>query len=326
MQHKLYHKIQFSLILLFISSIALSQTIESYTLSLYDNVLDGGGKVFIHPLTNNGTEAASFGKDYADKIKLYMNSTGVGYVNGIKVYNPWLSTKIYQIVENVSEADYIISGDYKFETSESNTYEEKWIAETSETVDKKLPICYYNNIASSSASLNGKLIVKKGSTVVKNLPFKGTKSDSKTKSMGTASVSAPSTFISVLSKDAINTYSYSFSPRLNEIKYKFKNIKTKNKEFKGDLKSIEKQIKTLVKTGEINETGKKYLEIAGKEESPSVHYNIAVCYELIGNYTKAKVYYLKSADKEGIDRINRRIATGKKMESLGTKIVENEFL
>jgi len=304
---------------------ANAQTVESYSYKMPEIFLSDGGKIFVKTLTNTGTMEADFGSQYAEKIKLYLNSDMVGFSSGVKKYNPWLTTRIFTVVDNEAEADYVISGEYKFETSESKSNKENWIKESSESVKKQLPICYYSYTASSNASVNGNIRVYKSGSEIKTLPFNENKSDSKTKTMSEPGVSSASSYISTISKNAINKYSYKFSPQLFVKKYKFEKVKTKDKEFKKELKDILKNIKALLETGEIGEAGKRYIEISEKEDSPEVNFDIAQCYELIGNYTKAKEYYLKSGDKTGINDINNMISIQTQLKSLGISVTENEF-
>jgi len=323
---KIFLNIRMVLVIMLVSMTAVAQKIEFYTYKLPINILEGGGKVCVKDLSNLGTEEPNFGATYAKYVLMALQNSEIGKVTYVKLNNPWLTTKLYETTGSETDANFVIGGDYKFESASTNSYEEKWIQETAEGVDKKLPICYYNYTSTSSATLEGKIVItKKDGSVLGTIPIGDKKSKSLTKSMEKPAIPEVSTFISELSNSAINRTAYSFSPSLTLEKYKFKNLKTKNKEFKKELKSIEDQIEALLKTNEIAEAGKKYLEIAAKEDGEDVNCNIAACYEMIGNLTKAKEYYLKSADKSGIERINFMIKVRDKLSSLGLPVTENEF-
>jgi hypothetical protein len=324
--HKISIIIRLMLVALAISASATAQRVEFYTLNMPSAFLEGGGKVFVKSLTNNGTTEADFGDAYAKAFTNVLSSNALGKDKDVKLYNPWLTTALYQVVGSEDEADFIISGDYIFESSSNSSYEEKFIKETSETVDKKLPISYYTFSANSSASLAGKTVItKKDGTAIGSIPFGNKKEKSNSKHMEKPSVPSTSSFIQDLRNEAINKTVFVYSPRLDVEKFKFNNVKTKNKEFKKELKDLVKQAEALVKTGDFNEAGKKYLEIAAKEDNEDVNCNIAVCYEIIGNFTKAKDYYVKSADKSGIKRINTMILVRDKLKELGIQVVENDF-
>ncbi|OIP02390.1 MAG: hypothetical protein AUJ97_06030 [Bacteroidetes bacterium CG2_30_32_10] len=321
---KISISIKLIIVAIIISSNAVAQKMESYTYKMPVNIFEGGGKVSVKNFTNNGTEVASFGSDIAESILKALKNEGIGKVSDVKLYNPWLTTKLYEIVE--TDADFVISGDYKFTSASTDSYEEKWIAETSETVAKKLPICYYNYTASSNAVLEGKLtITKKDGKSLGSISINNNKSKSQTLTMQKPSIPGVASFYKEMSNEAITKCALAFSPTLVVEKYKFENIKSKNKELKGDINDMEKQIKNLLKSGEINAAGKKYLEIAAKEETEETNINIGICYEIIGNFTKAKEYYLKAADKSSINRINDMIAIRDQLSKLGIKIIENEL-
>lgn len=324
--HKLSIIIRILFVSLAISTTASAQRVEFYTLKMPSAFLDGGGNIFVKSLTNNGTTESDYGDAHAKAIVNVLSSNGIGQDKTVKLYNPWLTTALYQVVESEDEADFIISGDYAFESSSNTSYEEKFIKETSETVAKKLPISYYTFSASSSASIDGKVtIAKKDGTLVGTIPFGNKEFKSNSKHLEQPSVPSTEKFIADLKREAINKTAYAYSPRLDVEKFRFKNVKTKNKELKKELKSLVKQAEALVKTGDINAAGKKYLEIATKEDNEDVNLNIGVCYEIIGNFTKAKEYYVKSAEKSDIRRINSMILVRDKFKELGIQVVENEF-
>jgi tetratricopeptide (TPR) repeat protein len=257
---------------------------------------------------------------------MVLENKTIGLVKDVKLINPWLTTALYQVVYSEAEADFVISGDYIFQASTNNSYEEKFIRETSESLDKKLPISYYTFSASCEASLAGKAVItKKDGTAIGTIPFGDKKSKSESKHITKPNVPSTASFVNDLKGEAIVKTVYVFSPRLEVEKFKFEDVKTKNKDLKKELKELEKQAETLVKVGDINGAGKKYLEISAKEESSDINCNIAVCYEIIGNLTKAKEYYDKSANKDGIIRINKMIAVREKFKGLGLQVVENEF-
>ena len=324
--HKISLIIRTVFVALIISTTASAQRVEFYTLKMPSAFLDGGGKVFVKSFTNNGTTEADYGDAHAKAFVNVLSSSGLGQDNGVILYNPWLTTALYQVVESEDEADFIISGDYSFDSSSNTSYEEKFIKETTEVYNKQLPISYYTFSASGSATLAGKVtIAKKDGSLVATIPFGNKKSKSTSKHLEQPSMPSISDFNKDLKQEAINKTVFAYSPRLDVEKFRFKNVKTKNKAIKKELKKLVKQAEALVKTGDINAAGKKYLEIATKEDNEDVNLNIGVCYEIIGNLTKAKEHYLKSTKKSDIRRINSMISARDKFKELGLQVIENEF-
>lgn len=309
-----------------ISVAASAQRVELYTLTLPKTILDGGGSLFVKNLTNSGTEEATFGEVYAKTLANILKVKDRGIDKDAKLLNPWLTTSLYQVVESETEADFVISGEYQFASSSSNTFEEKFIRETSNALDQNLPISYFSYTASSEASLAVEAVItKKDGSVITTLPFGDRKVKSATMSLEKPNVPSPSSFISDLSNDAIIKTGYTLTASLDTKKVRFEGLKTKNKEIKKEYKELDNQAEKLLKADNFNAAGKILFQIAALEESEDVFFNIATCYELIGNYTKAKEYYDKSGDKSGIKRINEMIAVRDKLKSLGIPITENEF-
>jgi len=314
------------LIALLYGTTLTAQRIEFYTYNLPTQLLPTGGKVYVQDLVNTGTSEAEYGNLYARHLIGALKSSSHGLNKDVKLYNPWLTTKLYEVVDNADEADYIIGGDYKITSSSDESYQENWIAETDTELKNKLPICYYKHTMTNVANIEGKLVVsKKDGSPIDLFPLTFSSKDSDTKIMKKATAKNVSKLIGNVSNMGINKYKYAFTPSLEIEKYKFQNVKTKNKEIKADFKEIDKQIEALIKIGDFNETGKKYLELAAKEESEDVNQNIAVCYEIIGNFTKAKEYYIKAADKNGLARITKMIKVQDQLRAFGITIIENEF-
>lgn len=305
---------------------ATAQKIEFYTCTQPAQVLPTGGKIYIQNLENKGTSEAEFGSRYAAQLRTALNLNRHGFNSEVKLYNPWLTTKLYQVVDNAQEADYIIGGEYTITSASNASYSENWIAETDAELAHKLPICFYKYTMNNEAKLTGKLVIsKQDGTVINSFPLNQESKNEDRKIMEKAKATDVSKLITTISNAAITQYKYAWTPSLEVEKYRFQGVKTKNKELKAEFKELDKQIDALIKTGDINEAGKKYLEVASKEESEDVNQNIAVCYEIIGNLTQAKAYYIKAVDKKGLERVNKMITIQALLRAHGLPVVENEF-
>ena len=70
--------------------------------------------------------------------------------------------------------------------------------------------------------------------------------------------------------------------------YKFQKVKTKDKTLKEELKGAS----DMLAAGEIYKLGSLYKRIYEADKTnKSAAFNLAMCYELIGNYPKAQEYY-----------------------------------
>jgi len=315
------------LIAMLFVSYSIAQTVEGYKFAYSPTIINTGAKIFVKNFTNKGDIEANFGEKYAKSVKAALNRKSLGLTTGVKLNNPWLTTKFYEVVDTEAEADYIISGEYIFTKAYSSKNKEVVIYETSSMAKPKLPIHYYNYTEASSASVTMKMFIhKKGNaTPSKEFPFTKTESKSKTTALQKPTITSASSYISTLSKQAINKYTYEFTPRLVVEKYKFKTIKPSNKELKKEYKTMKSSLKAFAKQSNINEMGKIYLSMLEKENDADVHANLGMCYELIGNFTKAQAEYNAGGDKKGIERITYMIKVRESHKGVGITVVENEF-
>lgn len=313
-------------LLLQVSFVSLGQSIKSYELRMPKTILEGGGSIFVKPLENTGKYEPGFGESFAKSMTRILNKEKLGIKSDVKCFNPWYTTKLYKTSDGESQADFIVSGTYAINGEESNTSKVNAAKEKQEGLSKPAPYYYFSYTATSKASITGKFsVTKKGGNVVLETPLKGNKSKSNTGYLEKKSVPSASKFASSLSKAQIDAYQGMFSAVLVEKNYKFKNVKTKDKEFKKELKTNIKAIKNQLKANNLHEAAKLYIELEAKEKSENLAYNIGMCYELIGNFTKAQEYYNSAADKGAIKDINELIKLKATFESLGLKVEEGTF-
>jgi len=102
------------LIAMLFVSYSIAQTVEGYKFAYSPTIINTGAKIFVKNFTNKGDIEANFGEKYAKSIKAALNRKTRGLTSGIKLTNPWLTTKFYEVVDTEAEADYIISGEYVF--------------------------------------------------------------------------------------------------------------------------------------------------------------------------------------------------------------------
>ena len=305
-----------------------AQKLDGYILTLPALSLDGGGKVYVEDFANKNNDNATFGKAYATAIKNALAAERVAVGNVGKIHNPWITTKVYEITDSKDAADYIITGDYEVGSSSSSSNKAVYIAETG-SVTPKIPVCYYDYTISNSATIKGNLhVTAKGqATPMKSLPIDVNKGSSKTKAMEQPDVESASSYIAAAEKEAIQKYQYYFSPVIKSKTYKFNKLKAEDKAQKKTFKQYTSDLKDMADKNDIMSMGKLYKSITTMQlkDMQEGYMNMAMCYEIIGNYTKAKEFYEKAGDKSAIAEIKKLISNRDKLAPLGLNVVENDF-
>ncbi|MEA3451240.1 MAG: hypothetical protein U9Q83_04985 [Bacteroidota bacterium] len=314
------------LLAILINITATAQKIDGYTISMAPTYLGEPGKIYIENFENLGDIEENFGANYVASLKNVLEYTTVNATAGVKLYNPWLTTKLYTIVDSEDEANYIIKGTYLFTKSNSSSYNANMIHETTGT--NKLPIHYYKYSTGASASIvfNMGLYAKGNDTPLREYPFSDKKDRSESKNFSKPIPVSTNPLVKKLTTSVENKYLREFSPRLVVVKYKFKRIKPSDKSLKKDYKAKRKSLIALAKNHDIKGMGKIYLEMLNNDANDTdIHENLGICYELIGNYTKAKEFYVKSGDKDGISRITYLIKVQEIFVTVGIDVSEGEF-
>jgi len=323
----------YMLLLMLVSTSLDAQKVYSYVLKdkpYY--VLEEGGPITVQELTNNGTTMNSFGKDFANTLYNTINwkERGINTKGKAKVYNPWYTTRIYELTKDASAAKYVIGGNYIFSGSVTKTHE---LLKAKDKSKEAIPFFYYKHSVDAKAMVDGKITITSNSKgeVVKEFSLKNEKSKIDSKLVEYPVTPTIEKYTKMLSKDVINRSGGMFSPIYVPKTYSFKAVKgdKADKAFKKEMKNKKKVFKALADAGSVNELGKAYQEIIANESKlkkpQNLYYNIGICYELIGNYAKAKENYLKSADKGAITDIESLIKMQELFKKLGLNVVENDF-
>lgn len=323
------YRIVLLIMLAVIPSVLSAQKIESYKLVMPKYYLGEGGPIYIKALTNQDGDNNSYGEKYAKALKNAFSTDNYGKTSGVKLYNPWYTTKLYSLTDDESQANYIIDGKYAFSGSSNQSAKEHKLKEGSEGNDPQIPYHFYEYTASSSASVEGEITVfqKSKDKVILTMPIKKNESSSKSDYLKVVNPVAVSSLKTQVGNAAINQWAYYLIPYYTVIKYDFKNVKSNDKDYNKTLRKMRGDLKDLADAGKVNELGKAYSEMLGKDlKNPEdAHLNIGMCYELIGNFTKAKEHYDKSGDSDAIARIDLLIQYRDIYKSLGVEIKENEF-
>jgi hypothetical protein len=307
------------------SGISSAQKLETYKLQMPELILEKGGPIYVMPLTDNTEENInnSLSTDFQKEMNQGLLAEGLAYNANLPLFNPWMKTNLYSTTENKEEAKYIISGEYSFTTNHVKSFNEKSGAEASDS----LPFVYYEFTEKSTANVLGNVVitdVETGSEVTK-IPFNKELTDEDKKIMQHASVKSPNTFIPDLADHFVGTFRYRFSAVKISYEYDFPKIKPEDKDLRKAFRQYKRDLKDLADAGKLNEIYAMYLEIQQKEDSPEVNECIGMCYEILGNYSKAKSFYDKCDNSESKNRIVEQINVQNQLKALGFSIEEPEF-
>jgi tetratricopeptide (TPR) repeat protein len=318
-------------IALFIISNANAQKMDSYVLVMPPVYFGEGSPVYIKPLTNlKDSTNNAFGKEYANTLKNVFNNAAIGKKSGVKMFNPWYTTKIYDLTENEADAKYVISGEYSTHTAASASYKEHITAETSSSNNPKIPFVFYEFESKTSGSVNGKLTLYQRSSdqIVKEYPFEKSNSDSKSQYMESVKSESMFTLLSKSEEQAIDQHILAFSPYYSVYTYNFEKIKSDDKDYNKELRKQRKDLKDYADAGQLDKLALAYIEMLGKDlKNPEdLYYNLGMCYEMLGNFTKAKEYYDKSTNSDVIKRIDILLQYKEIYEKLGIEVVEKDFV
>jgi tetratricopeptide (TPR) repeat protein len=293
--------------------------------------LSEGSPICIKPLINlEDSTNNTFGKKYSEKFKTAFTNPIIGKKAGVKMFNPWYTTEIYDLTENEADAKYVITGEYSSSSSSSTTSKEYITAETSSSNDPKIPFVFYEYTSTTAGSVNGKLTVFQSSSnqIVKEYPFEKSNSDSKSQYLKSIKSTSKSSLLKKSKDQAISQHILAFSPYFNVYTFNFENIKSDDKDYNKELRKQRKELKDYANAGQLEKLALVYIDMLTKDikNTEDLHYNLGMCYEMLGNFTKAKEYYDKSTNSEAIKRINTLIQYRDIYETLGIEIIENDFI
>lgn len=307
------------------SGLLSAQKLETYKLQMPELILEKGGPIYVMPLTDNTQEeiSNSLSTDFQKEMNQGLLADGLAYNHKLPSFNPWMKTNLYSTTDNKEEAKYIISGDYSFTTRYMKSYNEKTGAERADS----LPFVYYEFVEKSTANVVGNVIItdtETGNEVTK-IPFSKELTDEDKKIMRHASVKTPESFIPDLSTYFTNAFRYSLNAIKISYEYDFPKIKPDEKGLRKAFRQYKRDLKDLADEGKLKEMYTMYLEIQQKEDSPEVNECLGICYEILGNYSKAKAFYDKCDNSESKNRIVEQINVQNQLKALGFTIEEPEF-
>ncbi|MDY0103050.1 MAG: hypothetical protein RBS07_08915 [Lentimicrobium sp.] len=302
----------------FISIAALyAQQGQFYQFSLDKETKIRGSKIYIQEFANKGAESQI---DVNALVKSYTSSYFATYIGvaAKKIQNhiSWTCNPRFEAVNSQVEADVTIGGYYQIKTSAS--VGEKLFYERGNSVGGAIP--YFETRQLNSAEV----------MVLISYTYKDNAVDYDTIFIQKESERTPGKkFLSVeellvdcesnLKRDFYHIFPF-YSHE--NVWYKLLNVKTKDKALKEELKAA----KEMFESGKIKELGNIYLRIFQAEpENKEAAFNVAMCYELIGNYPKADEYYAIMPDFHAKVRMKTNRILFDYLNSIGANLVLEDF-
>ncbi|MFP4665011.1 MAG: hypothetical protein ACLFM1_11345 [Bacteroidales bacterium] len=304
-----------------------AQKIITYKLQMPSVILENGGPIYVDNLDNPNRDAntGQLKTEFRNAMIKGINAEGLLVEDGLPTLNPWMTTKMYETTENEEEANYIITGEYEYKTNTNKGHKAHKTEEMLE--DDKLPIHFYEYSVSSSANLSGKIqIVDNNSDeIVKEYTFSKDKGDSESKYMKKPRLTSPANFFSNLNNAVIADYRYILNPVKREYKYNFPRLIPDDKKYRKPFRKKRRELRKLDNDDNVKEMAKVIFEMQELEDNKDVNLAIGMCYEIIGNYTKANKYYEVSGDSDALARIKEQIQIRDQLEEFGVEITEPEL-
>jgi hypothetical protein len=273
-----------------------AQKINSYILKMSSHAVTNAKTIAVTDFNREGEDYGNYGDDIAVYLKnnLNHNHRGISAESKKDIYNPWLTTELYQLVDDPANADIVLSGTYSITATEVANKDKK-LTKEAKGFHYQLPYSYFSYALSNTASIEVMMNVYKREVdkVVFELPYNKEVKDVKTANYSKPRIRSKADLVKTAVSYAMNAMPNYLCPTLVAKEYDFRRVKTKDKELKESLKNAKK----LLRDAQIKEAGKIFLAAYDAEKDRDAAYNVAMCYELIGNYTKANEYYIMSGDE-----------------------------
>lgn len=300
-----------------VSQIAIAQQGQFYQFLYKNDTKIKGSKIHFAGLKNIGNEShIDVNQMTKDNVDFFTNTYSGISEKKIQNHISWTRNPMFEIVENESEADVIIGGHYKIKTHMD--IEEKVFYERQSNVGAPIP--YYEIRQTNKVDVE----------VVISYTYKDKSTDYDTITISNSYERKPKTTYKSI-EDLLEKAEKSLGSKLYHtfhfyeieyVWYKFEKVKVKDKALKEELKSAN----DLLANGEIMKLGNLYKRIYEADKSNlEAAFNLAMCYELIGNYPSAEVYYAMKKDFHANTRMKKNMELYNYLKNLGANIKLLDF-
>jgi len=304
--------ITLALILLTIT-IAEAQQADYYSYNL-ENTTPLRAKVYYNSLINisknSDINVDSILYNYLDRFisKKYTGNTKA------RNSNIWLTSPLFSMTNNKSDADVIVSGSYSLNKNIEAV--EKLMFETSSSYNTPIP--YFEIESTNEANLDIILNFKYSNNTLVDTISIAHKSKRKP--------GAKQKTIDELVSKCNKSLKLAFYNEFNFIErkahnYRFPKVKIKDKTLKEEYKNA----KDLLKNGDITKLGNFYKHVYEEGKTKEAAYCLGICYELIGNFPQAQEYYKQLPDFHTKTRMKNSMKLYNYLQEIGIKLQLIEF-
>lgn len=298
------------LLLILVGSAAFSQQLPVFQIRLKQkNKLRGPLIALAEPKSKGNVEISDLNSLLKEKLAFCISDYPESYIS-------WRQHALFSLTNNKNEANMVIEPVYTL--NEYSGIHKKLLREKGSFAGGSIP--YFEYRKENSSELN----------LILNYKYKDGTASSDTIEISNVSELKPGKPIKSVEElhnktmESLNSnlsYIFNFLD-FEKIWYKFRPVKSKDKGLKEELK----RAKDLAKNEKINELGTLYLKVYNADKSNTdAAFNVAMCYEIIGNYEKAASYYSVSPDFHAKIRMKKNLELIEYLRSIGANISYGDF-
>lgn len=226
---------------------------------------------------------------------------------------PWMYQSFYTPVAETEDPQVIITGTYVYtKTIDEN---EKVVREKSGNPALPYIMLTTNYMAEISIALNYQY--QDGSSIKDTIAV----SKNKTVKLGDEPITFDKLEKSLIGSTEHQIKQLTACSKGDKTWLKFPKVKVKDKALKEELGTVSK----LLKDGEYSKAGAIYKKIFEAKETPEASVALAMCYELVGNYPKAKELYKAKPDFQINSRMKKSMKLLEYAQSIGYEPTFIEF-
>ena len=298
------------LLLILVGSAAVSQQLQITQIRLkHKNKIKGPLIAFIEPKSEGNVEIS-------DLISLLKENLSFCISDYPKSNISWRKQDLFSLAKNNIEANMVIEPVYTF--NEYSGIHKKLFRERRSFAGGSIP--YFEYRKENSSELN----------LILNYKYKDGRTSSDTLKISNISELKPGKpikSIEYLHNKTLDDLDLMLYRTFNffayeKVWYKVRKVKSKDKGLKEELKGANE----LAKNGKVNELGSLYLKVYNADKSNTdAAFNVAMCYEIIGNYEKSASYYSVSPDFHAKIRMKKNLELIEYLRSIGANISYGDF-
>jgi len=296
---------------------AIAQQGKFYQFKLIKNTKVRGSKIFYEGLKNRSEESQiDVDRIIHKNIDFFINTYSGNKKKKIQNHIAWINKSLFDIVNSAADADVIIGGYYLITTNVD--IQEKLFYERQTNVGGAIPYYEFRQINTAEVEVVISYTYKDKSVEYDTIQIvKQYERKPNTKYVSVNQLLERCEKKLVLVSDKLFRF-YS----ADYVWYKFQKVKTKDKALKEELKGAG----DMLAAGEIYKLGNLYKRIYEADKTnKTAAFNLAMCYELIGNYPKAQEYYSVMPDFHTKVRMKENSLLFNYLESTGVNMILNDF-